>query len=117
MNNLDEIKAKYGTETPYSVPENYFEQFGKQIMAKLPEKEVKQTPVITLWRRIKPIIYLAAMFAAAIWTINLYVGKNPVHTTSASTLVSGDQDAESVTLAMSADDYSLYEYLNEGKTN
>lgn len=119
MNNLDEIKEKYGQKTPFSVPENYFEQFSEKMMAQLPEKEVQKTPVITLWKRVKPILYMAAMFAAAIWSINLYVArKGSVQPTTAETsVVSTEHDAQSVAMTMSVDDYSLYEYMNENKEN
>ncbi|MFZ4455362.1 MAG: hypothetical protein ACOYOT_03995 [Bacteroidales bacterium] len=118
MNKLDDIKKQYGQKTPFSVPENYFEQFSEYMMAQLPEKEKKMTVKITMWKRVKPILYLAAMFTAAIWAVNLFVTKKPVVPVHSAVVVSAEQDAESVSLAMSVDDYSLYEYMNgEKETN
>ncbi|MDE7402549.1 MAG: hypothetical protein K2M87_03955, partial [Muribaculaceae bacterium] len=48
-------------------PEGYFDSLSDQIMAKLPEYPAK--PVVkemTTWQRLKPYVYLAAMFAG-IW--------------------------------------------------
>ncbi|MDD2797211.1 MAG: hypothetical protein PHV20_01320 [Bacteroidales bacterium] len=114
------MKKKYGQETPFSVPENYFEQFSEKIMPQLPDKEVSKTPVVSLWKRVKPVIYLAAMFTAAIWAINLYVDKRPDDTAKnivSVPVLASEQDAESVSLAMTVDDYSLYEYMSDEPVN
>jgi hypothetical protein len=120
MDKLDDIKEKYGNKTPFSVPENYFEQFTDKMMAQLPEKAVNKKSDISIWVKIRPIIYLAAMFSAAIWSINLYQGKHslgaPAFSSKSANQVK-DADSEAVTFAMSVDDYALYEYLNEEKTN
>jgi hypothetical protein len=112
MNNLDDIKSKYEQKTPFAVPENYFSQFSENIMAKLPEKEQKPVTKITLWKRVKPVIYLAAMFAAAIWSVNLFLVKSPTTVTHVAEKTT-TEDAESVSITMAVDDYSVYEYMNE----
>lgn len=120
MDKLDVIKEKYGNRAPFIVPENYFEQFTDKMMAQLPEKLVNKKSETTLWVKIRPIIYLAAMFTAAIWSINLYQGKHSLGVqvlSSKSINIAKDQDSEAVSFAMSVDDYALYEYINEGKTN
>jgi hypothetical protein len=120
MKNLDEIKEKYGNRPPFSVPENYFEQFTGKMMDRLPEKEEKKAPVVSLWSRIKPVVYLAAMFAAAIWSVNLLTGNHPVRSVAVANnavVAENEQEAESVSMVVSVDDYSLYEYMSEGATN
>ena len=58
---------KYGKDPGFKVPENYFDDFNKKMAAMLPDVEI--TPVDikpTMWQRIKPLAYLAAMFAG-VW--------------------------------------------------
>ena len=58
------IKQKYGKDAGFKVPDNYFEDFNKKMVAMLPDVEI--TPVDikpTMWQRLKPLAYLAAMFA------------------------------------------------------
>ncbi len=119
MKNLDEIKKQYGNSQPFKVPENYFEQFSAVMMEKLPEKEnekeVKETPVISIWSRVKPVFYIAAMFAMAVWTINLLTGDRGRSSSPQTSVnaVERDGDAVSMKLALSVDEYSLYEYLSD----
>lgn len=69
---LDEI----GNKKPFTVPEDYFAKFNADIMSKLPEKEVVVSKKITMWTKVKPYIYLAAMVLGLIFIVNIYVGKN-----------------------------------------
>lgn len=66
MNSEDKLKSKVGTETGFRVPDNYFDEIYSKISAQLPESAPEETPAITRWQRIRPYIYLAAMFAG-IW--------------------------------------------------
>lgn len=112
MNILDNIKAEGKHQVPFKTPENYFEQFESQMMAQLPEKEISTAPSISMWKRIKPIVYLAAMFAAAIWGINLFAPQKQ-HVNRPEMAMVTDKESESVAMAMTVDDYSLYEYMND----
>ncbi|MFA6912800.1 MAG: hypothetical protein WCQ61_06755, partial [Proteiniphilum sp.] len=59
ISKLDEIdKAK----NPFKVPENYFALLNEEIMSRLPEKEYVAPPPVTLWEKVKPWVYMAAMF-------------------------------------------------------
>ena len=61
------LLIKYGKNPGFKVPENYFEDFNKRMSAMLPDVEI--TPVDikpTMWQRVKPLAYLAAMFAG-VW--------------------------------------------------
>ncbi|MDR1631876.1 MAG: hypothetical protein LBR97_03190 [Dysgonamonadaceae bacterium] len=60
---------------PFKVPEDYFENFTADIMSKLPDLPVEQPKVISLWERVQPWIYMAAMFAGIALMINLFVDK------------------------------------------
>ncbi len=69
MNTDSKLKAQYGTKRPYKVPDGYFEQFHKQLMSSLPEVGTGTATAtrVTLMARIKPWLYLAAMFVGIIF--------------------------------------------------
>ena len=67
MRHEDILKEKVGKKLPYTVPEGYFKSFKQGIMEKLPEyPEKPKQKDLTVWHKIRPYIYLAAMFAG-IW--------------------------------------------------
>ena len=61
------IISKYGKDPGFKVPENYFADFNQRMTEMLPDVEI--TPVDakpTMWQRVRPLIYLSAMFAG-VW--------------------------------------------------
>lgn len=68
MNKLEKkIESKFGRDTGYRVPDGYFDDIYSRISAakgSLPEAPVEKP--VSRWHRIRPYIYLAAMFAG-IW--------------------------------------------------
>lgn len=67
MRHEDKLKEKVGTRMPYAVPEGYFKSFKTNIMDSLPEyPEKPRRESLSVWQRMKPYVYLAAMFAG-IW--------------------------------------------------
>lgn len=67
MRQEDKLKEKVGSRVPYTVPEGYFKSFKDRMVSSLPEYPEKPRPKdISLWHRVRPYIYLAAMFAG-IW--------------------------------------------------
>lgn len=58
-NNLDRLKG----ENPFKVPENYFSDLTGRIMDQLPEQEFEKEKPVTLLDRLRPWLYLAAVFA------------------------------------------------------
>lgn len=67
MKEEEKLIGKYGRKGIWSVPDGYFETVRIEIEAKLPEYPAKPQPVqLSLWKRVKPYAYLAAMFAG-IW--------------------------------------------------
>lgn len=67
MKQEEDILLKYGKDSGMKVPEGYFSSLEKSIMASLPPY-AKPAPVAVLsrWQRVKPYVYLAAMFCG-IW--------------------------------------------------
>ena len=61
------LLTKYGKDPGFKVPENYFEDFNKRMADMLPDVEITPVDVKpTLWQRLKPLVYMAAMFAG-VW--------------------------------------------------
>lgn len=58
---------KYGKDSGFKVPENYFDDFNKRMADMLPDVEITPVDVKpTAWQRLKPLVYMAAMFAG-VW--------------------------------------------------
>ena len=58
------ILNKYGKDPGFKVPENYFADFNRRMTEMLPDVEITPVDVKpTMWQRVKPLVYMAAMFA------------------------------------------------------
>lgn len=67
MKQEDILKDKFGTDAGMRVPEGYFSELERNIMNSLPPYESAPKPVkLSAWQRVKPYVYLAAMFCG-IW--------------------------------------------------
>ena len=115
MGKEDNILRKVGTSNPFRVPENYFENFTQELMNKLPEKEpLSLMSEPTLWQRVKPWIYMTAMFVGIMLSVRIFVGepqKNdfPISLAEAANLPS--EEWETLIRRTLVDDYTLYELL------
>ena len=67
MKQEEQLVSKYGKDSGMRVPEGYFADLERNILSNLPEYP-KATGAVALsrWQRIKPYVYLAAMFCG-IW--------------------------------------------------
>ena len=63
---MKDILDKVNRNDGMTVPDGYFEQFAAKMAASLPEQEwEKKTPKVmprSVWQRVRPYVYLAAMF-------------------------------------------------------
>lgn len=67
MRHEDKLKETVGKKLPYTVPEGYFESLRNRVMESLPDyPEKPKAKTLTTWQKIRPYVYLAAMFAG-IW--------------------------------------------------
>ena len=62
------ILEKIGKESGFTVPENYFANFNASLMDSLPDVKITEEEKPTLWVRLRPFVYMAAMFAG-IWVM------------------------------------------------
>ena len=61
------ILNKFGKEPGFKVPAGYFEDFNKKMLDQLPEVEITEVDTKpSLWLRVRPYVYMAAMFAG-VW--------------------------------------------------
>lgn len=121
MKEENNILRKVGTKNLFSVPENYFENFTQELMTKLPEKEtLLPNPEPTLWQRVKPWIYMTAMFCGIMLSVKVFVG-NPQTTDLPISQITeediSDEDWEIIRNRLAVDDYELYEYLTDAETD
>ena len=76
MKEEQDILKKVGTKNPFRVPEGYFESFTQELMSKLPEKEAYiPEPEANLWTRVKPWLYMTAMFMGIMLSVRIFVGE------------------------------------------
>ena len=115
------ILKKVGTRNPFTVPEGYFENFTQELMSKLPEKESylpESEP--TLWQRVKPWIYMTAMFVGIMLSVRIFIGepqKDEFPITQAEADFLTDEEWEIIASRTMINDYDLYEFLTEVDLN
>lgn len=113
---LDQFKKNEG----FKMPEGYFETLNSEVMASLPKTAERELEVIEVskWTKMKPLIYLAAMFIGAALIIKVAL---PSFVTESPELYAQEFDEEEVSDefiqetidAALLDDYSMYMFLNE----
>lgn len=116
-----DLLKRCGTENPFTVPEGYFERFTEQLMEKLPEREAQPAPRLTLWTRVKPWVYMAAMFCGLMLSVRMFVGEKQSQLPAA---ISGttdftevpDEYIDPIVNQTMMDDYTLYQYLTDADT-
>ena len=116
MKDDKKLMERCGKEQPFKIPEGYFEHFHEQLMSSLPEITPTSAPAakITFMTRIKPWLYMAAMFVGIVFMVQSLMYVQQAH------LVNDDLAAvelyteEEVDHFMSSSLYSeyvLYSYL------
>ncbi|MDE5794344.1 MAG: hypothetical protein K2I08_06460 [Muribaculaceae bacterium] len=93
------ILEKVDRKTGYTVPDNYFDSVRSKILENLPEYQEKKPGKISMWRKVQPYIYMAAMFAG-IWCM-----MKMFHMMTTTDL-SLDNPPESIALAMADPDHA-----------
>ncbi|MDR2681340.1 MAG: hypothetical protein LBC47_11090 [Tannerella sp.] len=56
---------------PFRVPNGYFENFTENMMSRLPDLPAEQTKTISIYDRVKPWLYMAAVFAGLVILFNV----------------------------------------------
>lgn len=67
MKQEEQLISTYGKDSGMKVPEGYFPELEKHILNSLPPyPKARKAPAMSAWQRMKPYVYLAAMFCG-IW--------------------------------------------------
>lgn len=73
MKNEDsKILEKLGKNPGFKVPDNYFNDFNARLMESLPEVKITEEEKPTLWVKVRPFVYMAAMFAGVWLMMNIF---------------------------------------------
>ncbi len=104
---LNHINRKSG----FNVPENYFDDFASKMESILPQHEVIPEVKPTTWNRIRPYVYMTAMFAGIwcmMWIFNDIMSVSS-HTDFNKTMIAGLQNEEYINEYILLDDISEYD--------
>lgn len=109
---LDEIGRKHGMR----VPEDYFADFTEKMVDALPEREIPLPEQPTLWLRVRPWVYMAAMFAGVWLMMKMFTGifsveKGETPNVEMTASASEYSSVEDEWIAHYVDDYTAYEML------
>ncbi len=121
MKDDKELMARCGKESPFRTPDGYFEHFHEQLMSSLPELEAPQAvePIrISLYTRIKPWLYMAAMFVSTIFVVQALMYVQERRLPAENTILAEDIYTEEADHFMSSslyDEYALYSYLTSNE--
>ncbi|RHJ93475.1 hypothetical protein [Parabacteroides bouchesdurhonensis] len=114
QNNLEDLKGK----NPFSVPQGYMEGLTSQIMSQLPEKPREKTKQVSLLDRVRPWLYMAAVFAGLGLFFKVIVGEQQTNEgKSTSLIVKTEVPEDSMAAIQAEDDMEYFEYLEEQYDN
>lgn len=130
MKEETDLKQKIGKDNPFKVPEGYFENLTGQIMDKLPEIDnTKEEKEISLWEKIKPWVYMTAMFCGMMFGLKVMMGDKALESQNGTediSIASSDNAAQEddsdiipdeyidpIVDQVMMDDYTLYMYLTD----
>ena len=87
------ILEQLGKDPGFRVPDNFFAEFNAKLVESLPEVQLTKEEKPTLWVRVRPFIYMAAMFAGVWLMMNIFsIGKSSA---------TGDQRANQIAAGIS----------------
>lgn len=111
-NNKSDILSRIGKDAGFKVPEGYFDSFTSQMESKLPEQEVHPIPQPTKWQKIRPFIYMAAMFVGIWLMMKIFNGfGEKEHGFYNPEIVAGFQNDSNIDYLMMGGDISEYDIL------
>lgn len=117
----EEIIKKCNYGNPFQVPEGYFERFTEELMQQLPEEAPQETVKISMWQRVKPWLYMAAMFAGIIFSARMFFPATSVDESiqmdmsflSDNEMFITEEAIDSLVEYAIIDEYLLYRYLTD----
>ena len=107
---------KYGKDPGFKVPENYFADFNKRMADMLPDVEITPVDVKpTMWQRLKPFAYMAAMFAGVWCMMSVFSHLTDTSnlkgvSTVAEKLIDDKSNVDDFIMSGSVSDYDILNY-------
>lgn len=113
--NLDKFKG----DNPFKTPQGYMDGLNDLIMSQLPVKESKKAIQITLAQRVRPWLYLAAVFAGLGLFFKAVIGPDFIgkQNTSDSLYVQSSVSEGTMSALSSAEDKEYQEYIENKYAN
>ena len=108
MKKKEDILQQIGGKTGYKVPEGYFENFTARMTEQLPDRQLPKPEIVTTWQKLRPYIYLAAMFAGIWLMLQVFVAPIVEADKAMTASVENDEDLEEY-LLYSMDNYTVFE--------
>ena len=110
------LLKKYGKDSGFKVPENYFADFNQRMADMLPEVEITPVDVKpTMWQRVRPLVYMAAMFAGVWCMMSVFSHFNGMNNMNgvgavAEKLQDDKSNVEEFIMSGSVSDYDILSY-------
>lgn len=107
-NNLDRFRGK----NSFTVPEGYMEGLTANIMSQLPEKPREEAKKISMMDRVRPWLYMAAVFAGmGLFFRAVVFVDDPAKENVETLLVKTDVSAKDLAVKQATEDEEYLEYL------
>lgn len=113
QNNLDRFKGK----TPFTVPGGYMEDLTANIMSQLPEKLQVEAKKISMMDRVRPWLYMAAVFAGLGLFFKAIVGIDGGKSNTDALLVQSNDTSATISAMQATEDEEYLEYLEAQYTD
>lgn len=109
------ILDKLGKNPGFKVPGNYFNDFNAKLLESLPEVKITEEVKPTMWVRVRPFIYMAAMFAGVWLMMNIFsIGKSSASSEQRAAQISAgvavEKNADELINYGSVSDYDIMTY-------
>lgn len=113
QNNLDRFKGK----NPFTVPKGYMEDLTANIMCQLPEKPQAEVKKISMMDRVRPWLYMAAVFAGLGLFFKAIVAFDSEKGQSDNLIVQSQDASAAKTAILEVEDEEYLEYLEAQYTD
>jgi hypothetical protein len=68
------LEQRFGKQSPFLMPEGYFDDFTSRLMEQLPERKPKKVKLsLSIWKKYRPAMLAVACSCAAIFSIAVYL--------------------------------------------
>lgn len=109
-----DILKKFGKDPGFKVPEHYFDDFNKRMAESQPEVKITAVDAKpTMWVRVRPFVYMAAMFAGIWCMMKAFNGLNGESTRQQQAISAGvqnERNADEVMMHGDVSDYDITTY-------